>query len=387
MLGLGSPSRPRPPPPSSRPPAACWSPRARAPPAAAASAKLADRVPRTAHHRRARRARADARARSRRLRRRPAGRHGPRGAPLHAALRPQRPRLLRAGARRPRRARPSQWWLQRPNFPAAWDITSGAGAIVAVIDTGVDATHPELAGRIVAGGRLRRRPRSRARRRPTRSATARTSPAGLRERRQRHRHRRRGLRLPPADRQDRPERVEHRARRSVGRRQRRRRDQHELRHRRQPPRRADRRAGASTTHPPATSSSSPRPPTSRPGAGRPVQRPAADGHRLGPRPGPRPVVTAADARRSARGLRRARPQISLAAYGAYGAGRPGGPARRLPGQRDRARARLVRPADLRAAAAAPPSTATPATPTCRARRWPRRWSPPSARWCARSTRT
>ena len=43
----------------------------------------------------------------------------------------------------------AEWWAARQNFPAAWDITQGGGARVAIIDTGADATHPELAGRII----------------------------------------------------------------------------------------------------------------------------------------------------------------------------------------------------------------------------------------------
>lgn len=43
---------------------------------------------------------------------------------------------------------PVEWWAARENLPAAWDISHGDGAVVAVIDSGVDASHPEFAGRI-----------------------------------------------------------------------------------------------------------------------------------------------------------------------------------------------------------------------------------------------
>jgi serine protease len=43
---------------------------------------------------------------------------------------------------------PVEWWAAREGFPAAWDVTSGAGGLIGVIDTGIDAGHPDLAGRI-----------------------------------------------------------------------------------------------------------------------------------------------------------------------------------------------------------------------------------------------
>jgi len=44
-----------------------------------------------------------------------------------------------------------QWWAQRQGLFAAWDVPQALDATVAVIDTGVDAGHPELAGRILRG--------------------------------------------------------------------------------------------------------------------------------------------------------------------------------------------------------------------------------------------
>ncbi|MEP6953506.1 MAG: S8 family serine peptidase [Solirubrobacteraceae bacterium] len=41
-----------------------------------------------------------------------------------------------------------EWWAARSAFPAAWDVTTGLGATVAVIDTGAETTHPELADRV-----------------------------------------------------------------------------------------------------------------------------------------------------------------------------------------------------------------------------------------------
>ncbi len=41
-----------------------------------------------------------------------------------------------------------QWNLIREGGPRAWDLSRGTGAEVAVIDSGVDGTHPDVAGRI-----------------------------------------------------------------------------------------------------------------------------------------------------------------------------------------------------------------------------------------------
>ncbi len=43
------------------------------------------------------------------------------------------------------------WGVMRVHAPAAWDVTEGAGVKVAVIDTGIDLTHPDLLGKVDGG--------------------------------------------------------------------------------------------------------------------------------------------------------------------------------------------------------------------------------------------
>jgi subtilisin family serine protease len=47
---------------------------------------------------------------------------------------------------------PNSWSLPRINAPDAWSISTGSSnVIIAILDTGVDATHPDLASQIVPG--------------------------------------------------------------------------------------------------------------------------------------------------------------------------------------------------------------------------------------------
>lgn len=43
-----------------------------------------------------------------------------------------------------------QWALAQINAPAAWTRSTGGGVTIGIVDTGVDAAHPDLAGKVVA---------------------------------------------------------------------------------------------------------------------------------------------------------------------------------------------------------------------------------------------
>jgi subtilisin family serine protease len=59
----------------------------------------------------------------------------------------QNPGKLAALANRPE----ITWGINRVHAPAAWDVTEGAGVKVAIIDTGIDLNHPDLAGKVDGG--------------------------------------------------------------------------------------------------------------------------------------------------------------------------------------------------------------------------------------------
>jgi subtilisin family serine protease len=44
-----------------------------------------------------------------------------------------------------------QWGLQQVRAPQAWSVSTGAGAVVAIVDSGVDRSHPELKDKLVGG--------------------------------------------------------------------------------------------------------------------------------------------------------------------------------------------------------------------------------------------
>ncbi len=67
-----------------------------------------------------------------------------------AALK-KRPQAVEPGPQAPATGQETPWGIARVQAPAAWKTSRGKGVKLVVIDTGIDMTHPELAG-IIKGG-------------------------------------------------------------------------------------------------------------------------------------------------------------------------------------------------------------------------------------------
>jgi subtilisin family serine protease len=46
---------------------------------------------------------------------------------------------------------PRQWGLARIGAPGAWSVATGAGTTIAIVDSGIDADHPDLQGKVSGG--------------------------------------------------------------------------------------------------------------------------------------------------------------------------------------------------------------------------------------------
>lgn len=72
------------------------------------------------------------------------------GAPAGSTRAMARLRTMAAAGPEAEQFGASQWGLAALHVGAAWAMTRGSGTRVAIIDTGVDASHPDLAGRLAA---------------------------------------------------------------------------------------------------------------------------------------------------------------------------------------------------------------------------------------------
>ena len=230
--------------------------------------------------------------------------------------RPRRPRLHHAD--RGEEGTVLEWWAARENFPAAWDLRPATAPRSAVIDTGVDGAHPELASKIAPPATSTTtwadRPDA-----STRTVTEPTWPASPAPPDNAQGLAGAGLGCLLIAKSDLPRAPSPRP--DLGRRQRRRSHQHVLRHRRPLRRRGGHRPGAPLRQRQGRSSSPP-PPTRNPvleqGDPANVLQPTDTGSDIDNDFGLSvTAVTANDTRASFAGRGT---QISLAAYGTYGTG-------------------------------------------------------------------